>query len=64
MGDGDNERFNCTLRREILNAEWFSTISQARTVIEKWLRQDNHVRSYQALNMRPPVPETLQASGP
>ena len=26
------------LRREILNAEWFSTISQAQTVIGKWLQ--------------------------
>ena len=62
--NGYNERFNGTLRREILNAEWFSTIKQAKTVIGKWLRQYNHVRPHQALNMRPPVPETLQTSGP
>ena len=57
-------RVSGTLRREILNAEWFSTIKQAKTVIGKWLRQYNHVRPHQALNMRPPVPETLQTSGP
>ena len=62
--NGYNERFNGTLSREIFNAEWFSTIKQARTVIGKWLRQYNHVRPHQALNMKPPVPETLQASGP
>lgn len=62
--NGYNERFNGTLRREILNAEWFSTIKQAKTVIGKWLRQYNHIRPHQALNMRPPVPETLRASGP
>ena len=28
--NGCNERFNGTLRQEILNAEWFSTIEQAR----------------------------------
>ncbi len=54
-----NERFNGTLRRELLNAEWFISIEQARTVIAKWLKQYNHIRPHQALNMRPPVPETM-----
>ena len=57
--NGYNERFNGTLRREVLNAEWFSTIKQAQIVIGKWLRQYNHIRPHQALGMRPPVPETL-----
>ena len=61
--NGYNERFNGTLRREVLNAEWFSTINQARTVIGIWLRQYNHIRPHQALNMRPPVPETLSRNG-
>ena len=61
--NGYNERFNGTLRREVLNAEWFSTIRQAQTVINKWLRQYNHIRPHQALNMRPPVPETLSLVG-
>lgn len=61
--NGYNERFNGTLRTEVLNAEWFSTIRQAQTVINKWLRQYNHIRPHQALNMRPPVPETLQTGG-
>ena len=57
--NGYNERFNGTLRREVLNAEWFSTIDQAKTVIGKWLKQYNHIRPHQALGMRPPVPETI-----
>ena len=57
------ERFNGTLRREVLNAEWFTSIRQARVVIETWLKQYNHIRPHQALNMRPPVPETLSGSG-
>lgn len=61
--NGYNERFNGTLRREVLNAEWFSSIRQAKTVIGVWLKQYNHIRPHQALNMRPPVPETLQPSG-
>jgi len=62
--NGYNERFNGTLRREVLNAEWFSTIKQAQTVIRKWLKQYNHIRPHQALNMRPPVPETPLSNGP
>jgi transposase InsO family protein len=62
--NGYNERFNGTLRREVLNAEWFSSIHQAQTVIDKWMQQYNHVRPHQALNMPPPVPETLLENGP
>lgn len=61
--NGYNERFNGTLRREVLNAEWFATTRQAQTVINTWLRQYNHVRPHQALKMRPPVPETLVQNG-
>ena len=61
--NGYNERFNGTLRQEVLNAEWFTSIKQARIVIRQWLRQYNHIRPHQALNMRPPVPETLAETG-
>jgi len=61
--NGYNERFNGTLRQEVLNAEWFATIKQAQTVINHWLRQYNHVRPHQALGMRPPIPETLIPTG-
>jgi len=61
--NGYNERFNGTLRREILNAEWFTTTGQAQIVINRWLRQYNHTRPHQALGMRPPVPETLFTNG-
>ena len=57
--NGYNERFNGTLRREVLNAEWFTTTRQAQVVIDTWLRQYNHIRPHQALNMRAPVPETI-----
>ncbi|WP_170844412.1 integrase core domain-containing protein [Aliiruegeria lutimaris] len=59
-----NERFNGTLRREVLNAEWFTTTRQAQVVINCWLREYNHTRPHQALGMRPPVPETLLGNGP
>ena len=55
--NGYNERFNGTLRKEVLNAEWFSTIKQAQLIFKTWLRQYNHVRPHQSLNMRPTVPQ-------
>ena len=57
--NGYNERFNGTLRKEVLNTQWFATTKQAQTVINQWLRQYNHIRPHQALNMRAPVPETI-----
>jgi len=57
------ERFNGTICREVRIAGWFTSIRQARVVIETWLKQYNHIRPHQALNMRPPVPETLSGNG-
>ncbi|MEX0351189.1 MAG: integrase core domain-containing protein [Paracoccaceae bacterium] len=54
-----SERFNGTLRREVLNAEWFHSTKQAQAAINIWLRQYNQIRLHQAPNMRAPVPETL-----
>ena len=61
--NGYNERFNGTLRHEVLNAEWFTSIREAQTVINMWLEEYNHIRPHQSLNMRPPVPETLNQTG-
>ena len=58
--NGYNERFNGTLRHEVLNAEWFATTRQAQIVINQWLRQYNHVRPHEALRMRAPAPEIIQ----
>ena len=57
--NGYNERFNGTLRREVLNAEWFHSAQQAQAVTNAWLIQYNCIRPHQALAMRPPVPETF-----
>ena len=48
------------LSTQLLNAEWFVSTAQALVVISPWLRQYNHVRPYEALSMRAPVPETIQ----
>jgi len=34
------------LRREVLNAEWFTSIRQAQIVIKTWLKQYNHIRPH------------------
>jgi len=36
-----------------------STASYAQLVINTWLKEYNNIRLHHALNMRPPVPETL-----
>ena len=60
---GCNERVNGTLRREILDAEWFVTTKQAQKAIKVWLKQYNNIRPHQAMNMKPPVQETLLKNG-
>ena len=45
------------------NAEWFTSIQQAQTVINMWLKEYNRIRPNQALDMRSPVPETLNQNG-
>ncbi len=52
--NGYNERFNGTLRHEVLNTEWFATSKQAQIATNVWLRQYNHTRPHHALNLRPP----------
>lgn len=56
--NGYNEGFNGTLRREVLDAEWFATTRQAQVVTDVWLKQYNETRPHEALGMRPPVRET------
>lgn len=56
--NGYNERFNGTLRNEILNANWFRTTCQAQATINRWIKEYNHIRPHQSLGMRPPIPET------
>ena len=62
--NGYNERFNGTLRGEVLNADGLQQPDRLKRVIRQWLRQYNHVRPHHALGMRPPIPETLLEKPP
>jgi putative transposase len=54
--NGYNERFNGTLRDELLNGEIFYTLVEARALIERWRAEYNHVRPHSALGYKPPAP--------
>jgi len=47
------------LRDELLNREIFTTLTEAKVLIEEWRREYNHVRPHSALGYRPPAPEAI-----
>jgi putative transposase len=48
------ESFNGKLRNECLNQEWFTSLREARTIIEEWRNCYNLFRPHSALNNLPP----------
>ena len=57
--NGYVESFNGKLRDELLNAEVFHTLAEARVLIEQWRRHYNTQRPHSSLDYRPPAPEVL-----
>jgi transposase InsO family protein len=55
--NGYVESFNGKLRDELLNAEVFNTLAEAKILIEQWRRHYNTVRPHSSLRYRPPAPE-------
>lgn len=53
------ESFNGKLRDELLNAEVFNTLAEAKVLIEGWRKHYNTVRPHSSLRYRPPAPEVL-----
>jgi putative transposase len=49
------ESFNGRLRDECLNANWFTSLSDARRQIESWRQDYNHQRPHSSLDYVPPV---------
>jgi putative transposase len=48
------ESFNGTFRAECLNAHWFTTLTEAKQVIEAWRREYNESRPHRALGEKTP----------
>jgi transposase InsO family protein len=57
--NGYIESFNGKMRDELLNREIFTTLHEARVLIEQWQRQYNQVRPHSARNNQPPAPDLL-----
>ena len=55
--NGYIESFNGKLRDELLNREIFTTLTEAKVLIEDWRREYNQVRPHSSLGYRPPAPE-------
>ena len=62
--NGYVESFNGKLRDELLSGEIFSTLREAKVLIEMWRQHYNTVRPHSALGYRPPAPETIAAGPP
>jgi transposase InsO family protein len=57
--NGYIESFNGKLRDELLNREVFSTLTEAKVLIEEWRKEYNGIRPHSALGYRPPAPEAV-----
>jgi len=55
--NGYIESFNGKLRDELLDREIFTTLTEAKVLIEQWRREYNQVRPHSSLGYRPPAPE-------
>lgn len=44
------ERFNRTYREDVLDAYWFSSITEVRKITDQWLYEYNYERPHNALN--------------
>jgi len=57
--NGYIESFNGKLRDELLNREIFTTLTEAKVLIEQWRRNYNQVRPHSSLKYQPPAPEAI-----
>ncbi len=55
--NGYIESFNSKPRDELLNGEVFTTLTEARILIEQWRKEYKQVRPHSSLGYRPPAPE-------
>jgi len=60
--NGYIESFNGKMRDELLNREIFTTLAEAKILIEWWRREYNQVRPHSAKGYKPPAPEAELAT--
>lgn len=58
--NGYMESFNGKLRDELLDREIFTTLLEAKELIENWRREYNQIRPHSSLRYRPPAPESIR----
>ena len=61
--NGYIESFNGKMRDELLNREIFTTLEEARVLINQWRKEYNHFRPHSSKNYQPPVPEARLTVG-
>lgn len=61
--NGYIESFNGKLRDELLNGEIFTTLLEARVLIENWRTEYNTIRPHSSLGYKPPAPEAVLPKG-
>lgn len=59
--NGYMESFNGKFRDELLDRESFTTLIEAKVLIEQWRREYNQVRPHSSLGYRPPAPEAIMS---
>jgi transposase InsO family protein len=57
--NGYIESFNGKFRDELLNGEIFTTLQEAKVLVEQWQRHYKPKRPYSSVKRRPPAPETI-----
>lgn len=60
--NGYIESFNGKMRDELLNREAFSTLAEAKVLIEQWRTEYNQVRPHSARGYNPPAPEAIMTT--
>jgi transposase InsO family protein len=61
--NGYIESFNGRLRDGLLNGEIFTTLLEAKVLIENWRREYNTIRPHSSLAYKPPAPEAIMPGG-
>jgi putative transposase len=59
--NGYVESFNGKMQDELLKRELFTTLEEAKVLIEQWRREYNQFRPHSAKGYRPPAPEARMA---